>query len=176
MGIPYLITKGKFVETSILKPQMLGMQPAIQMHTAHNETFFYRGIDKRIIGYSVLEEKAWNSILGPLVYAVTDSAGIVRYVGKWVSSTPLKSRWIRRGHIHHHEATRNNYLKEIESGRGPLTLWVSSAEELAGRLGLATQDVPSIKQLAALLELKLFDEWRIQLSWNHIRPTVSTRL
>lgn len=160
------------METSFLKPQMLGMQPAIQMHTAHNETFFYRGIDKRIIGFTVVGKDAWGSINGPLLYAVTDAQGVIRYVGKWVSSTPLKSRWIRRGHIHHHEATRNNYLKEIESGRGPLTLWVSSAEELAKRLGVASKDAPSIKQLAAQLELKLFDEWRLQLSWNHMRPTV----
>ena len=164
------------METTNLIPQSLGMQPAIQMHTAHHETFFYRGKNKRIIGFSVVEEKAWNSVPGPLVYAVTDGQGVVRYIGKWVSNTPLRSRWIRHGFIHHHEATRNHYLREIESARARLTVWVVTAEELAGRLGFTAGDDLSSKQVAAHLELKLFDKWRSQLSWNHTRPAVSTRL
>src|SRR5688500_10988411 len=92
-------------ETLIL-PTMLHMEKAIELSRALPETFFYRGMNKRLIDYKVTNDQRWSKIRGPLVYAVTDGYGVIRYIGKWVTATSLYCRWIRHKAIHHQESAR----------------------------------------------------------------------
>ena len=36
-----------------------------------------------IIDHHVISDRRWRKINGPLVYAVTDKFGVIRYIGKW---------------------------------------------------------------------------------------------
>src|SRR6185312_6916748 len=56
-------------------PAMLGMEKTIELTCARAETFFYRRMNKRLIDYKVIDDRRWNKIRGPLVYAVTDKYG-----------------------------------------------------------------------------------------------------
>lgn len=132
-------------------------------------TFFYRNEHKRVIEAHVLNEHRLHTIRGPLVYGVTDPAGVHRYVGKWVSETPLYSGWFRREHLHHQTSSRTVYLRELDAGRGPLCVWSASAAELRPFLG---SSVPASNiALAAALEALWIRRWKLQL-WNVNMPAL----
>ena len=117
-----------------ITPEKLGMEKAIELTASRTQTFFYRDMHKRIIDHRVINEKRWKGVVGPLLYAVADHSGQVRYVGKWVTSTALNARWIRHKTIHHQESSRNIYLSELDAGRGPLSVWSISVNELKRKL------------------------------------------
>lgn len=149
----------------VVTPEALGMEKVIEMVSARQETFFYRNKHKRIIDHRVINERRWEDIDGPLLYAVTDHKGLIRYIGKWETSTPLHSRWLRHKTIHHQERARNLYIAELDAGRGPLTVWSTSIAELKSRLPSATRGIAGAK-LAAGLEALWIRRWKEQLLWN----------
>lgn len=148
-----------------ITPQCLGLEKCIELVAARQETFFYRGKDKRIIDHAVINERRWRGIRGPFVYAVTDRSGIVRYVGKWESLTAMHSRWLRHKTIHHHEGTRNLFLAELDGGRGPLQVWSISAEEIRPRLPNPSSKMSAV-DIAVGLEALWIRRWKPHLSWN----------
>lgn len=102
---------------------------------------------------------------------VTDSESIVRYIGKHEASTPVGSRWYRRGHIHH-ASSRNHVIAELDAGRGPCMLWSASVDELRSRLPATTRHWDAAI-LAQGLEAEWIARWRPQL-WNQrLEPTVA---
>jgi hypothetical protein len=148
----------------------LGLEAAFDMVAApQGRTFFYRNMDKRVIEAKVLSEHRLHSVKGPLVYGVTDSVGVLRYVGKWVSKTPLYARWFRHEFLHHQSSSRAYYLIELDRGRGPLRVWSASVAELRPRLGSAGGR--SDTELAEALEALWITRWKPQL-WNRQTPTV----
>lgn len=150
---------------SLVTPEALGMEKVIEMVAARQETFFYRNKHKRIIDHRVINERRWKNINGPLVYAVTDHQGLIRYIGKWETATPLHSRWLRHKTIHHQERARNLYIAELDAGRGPLAVWSTSVAELRNRLpGVVHRMAAS--SLAAGLEALWIRRWKEQLHWN----------
>jgi hypothetical protein len=149
-----------------ITPNMLGMEKTIELTGARHETFFYRNMHKRLIDHRVVNEQRWKKIAGPLVYAVTDSTGTIRYIGKWVTATALSSRWVRHKTIHHQERARNLYIRELDAGRGPLAVWSISVQELRSRLPANTQSLAN-DEIADALEALWLQRWRNQLSWNH---------
>lgn len=149
----------------LVTPEALGMEKAIEMVAARKETFFYRNQHKRIIDHRVINEHRWKKIAGPLVYVVTDHQGLIRYIGKWETATPLHSRWLRHKTIHHQERARNLYIAELDAGRGPLTVWSASVAELKGRLPSVMQGMADAN-LAAGLEALWIRRWKEQLLWN----------
>lgn len=149
----------------VVTPEVLGMEKVIEMVSARQETFFYRNKHKRIIDHRVINEHRWKNIDGPLLYAVTDHQGQIRYIGKWETATPLHSRWLRHKTIHHQERARNLYIAELDAGRGPLTVWSTSVAELKNRLPSAMQ-VLANASLAAGLEALWIRRWKAQLLWN----------
>lgn len=148
-----------------ITPQCLGLEKAIDLVAARQETFFYRGKDKRIIDHRVANERRWRGVPGPFVYAVTDRFGLVRYVGKWESFTPLHSRWLRHDTIHHHEKTRKLYLAELDGGRGPLQVWSISSEEIRARLPESSATMSAL-DIAKGLEALWIKRWKPHLTWN----------
>lgn len=149
----------------VVTPEALGMEKVIEMVSARQETFFYRNKHKRIIDHRVINERRWKNIDGPLLYAVTDHLGLIRYIGKWEASTPLHSRWLRHKTIHHQERARNLYIAELDAGRGPLTVWSTSIAELKSRLPSAIRGLAGAS-LAAGLEALWIRRWKEQLLWN----------
>lgn len=146
-------------------PRALGLDPTLQMVAAPiGMTFHYRAEDKRVIEHGWTDEQRLNRIYGPLVYVVTDRAGVVRYIGRHLAETPLRSRWFRHGHIHHHPERRKNYLAELDAGRGPLMVWSAAARELRPRLPRAAQTM-SERDIASNLEALWVKRWSNQL-WN----------
>ena len=148
----------------------LGLEAAFDMVSApQDRTFFYRNKDKRVIEATVLNEHRLHSVRGPLIYAVTDSADVLRYVGKWVSKTSLYSRWFRHDFLHHQSSSRTYYLMELDRGRGPLRVWSASVAELRPLLGIS--GVRSDTDLAEALEALWITRWKSQL-WNRQTPSV----
>lgn len=154
----------QFIGQSIT-PERLGMEKTIELTASRIEKFFYRDMHKRIIDHRVVNEKRWKSIVGPLVYVVADHSGQIRYVGKWVTSTALNARWIRHKTIHHQESSRNIYLAELDAGRGPLTVWSTSIEELKPKLP-STVSAMNPKNIAIGLEALWIQRWKDQFKWN----------
>jgi hypothetical protein len=115
----------------------------------------------------VLDERRLRSVAGPLIYAVSDCDGAMRYVGKWVSATPLYARWFRHDVVHHQTSSRTFYLRELDAGRGPLTVWPLSAPEL--RQLLPPHDGLSDTRLVENIEGLWIERWGSQL-WNRQRP------
>lgn len=151
---------------SPLTPDNLGMQMAVELVSARQDTFFYRGIHKRIIEHKVVNNARWSTIKGPLLYCVADRNGVIRYVGKWVTSTPLYARWIRHSTIHHHEQSRNLYLEQLDANLGPLSIWSVSIEELLPCLPADIKALPT-KEIAMGLEALFVNNWKEQqLHWN----------
>ncbi|WP_210547059.1 DNA polymerase III subunit epsilon [Rhodoferax sp. PAMC 29310] len=148
-----------------ITPERLGMEKTIELTASRAETFFYRDMHKRIIDHRVVNEMRWKGVVGPLLYAVADHAGQVRYLGKWVTSTALNARWIRHKTIHHQESTRNIYLSELDAGRGPLAVWSISVDELKRKL---PSNVSALhpKDIAVGLEALWIQRWKDQLKWN----------
>jgi hypothetical protein len=150
----------------------LGMEPVFEMIAAPaDKTFFYRREHKRVIEPRVLDERRLRGVPGPLVYGVTDHSGVLRYIGKWVSPTPLYARWFRHEHIHHQTSSRRHYLEELDHGRSPLMVWSASARELRSRL--PSSDLTDYS-LAEALEGLWVARWRPQL-WNKNRPPYPER-
>ena len=141
------------------------MQKTIELTASSNERFHYRGKHMRIINHRVVNSHRWKDIRGPLVYAVTDHEGTIRYFGKWVSPTALYSRWIRHDTIHHQASTREIYLTELDAGRGPLAVWSTSVDELRKRLPANTTTLSS-KTIANSLEALWLHRWKAHLDWN----------
>ncbi len=153
------------MNTSAVTPEKLGMHRAIDLTAALTETFHYRKKDKRVIRHSVVDPSRWRELAGPLLYAVTDRLGVIRYVGKWESDTPLHSRWLRHDTIHHQERARNLYIRELDAGNGPLNVWSITVRELRGTLPREVAAL-SDKALAVALEAFWIRQGRAQLHWN----------
>lgn len=155
------------------KPQYLGMQRSFEMIAApRGKTFRYRNEDKRIIEPGWRDEHRLRKIMGPLIYAVTDSEGVVRYFGKWVSQTPLYARWFRHDRIHHQTSSRKKFIEALDAGKSPLTVWSAAAGELR-RLPMPKEtsefdDQRFIENLEALW----IQRWRSQL-WNKQVPSLN---
>jgi hypothetical protein len=157
---------------SPITPQSLGLFRTLEMVRAPKDrSFFYRGMDKRIIEVGFTDERWLDREPGPTIYAVTDQSGTIRYVGKHEANTPLRSRWFRHGHIHHQQSSRTFYIAELDAGRGPLTLWSAPVHTLLLRLSPAARSM-SPKALVAELEAAWIARLRPQL-WNKQRPTPS---
>ncbi|NOQ50484.1 MAG: hypothetical protein GQ557_02305 [Mycoplasmataceae bacterium] len=156
------------------EPEKLGLKKSFEMVDApKGKTFHYRNEDKRVIEPGWCNEHRLRNIKGPLIYAVTDNSGIIRYVGKWVSDTPLYQRWFRRKHIHHQTSSRNIYISELDQGKKPLTVWSASAVELK-KLPLPDATLTmSNRDLVQNLEALWIQRWKPQL-WNkNHEPMVS---
>lgn len=156
---------------NVTSPNTLGMQKVVELVSAGQDTFFYRGKHKRKVAHKVINDHRWNSIEGPLLYAVADVDGLIKYVGKWVSTTPLQSRWVRHGTIHHHERTRNLYIGHLDAGFAPLSIWSVSIAELHPHLPTAIGDL-SEKEIAMGLEALFIKTWQGQFDWNKTIPSV----
>ena len=148
-----------------ISPERLSMEKVIELTGSRKETFFYRDKHKRIIDHRVVNERRWKCVDGPLIYVVTDQTGVIRYVGKWVTTNALYSRWVRHDTIHHGERTRNFYLAELDAGRGPLTVWSISVDELKKKLPSSVSAMHS-KDIAEGLEALWISRWKTQLLWN----------
>lgn len=153
-------------------PKRLGLHRAFQMIGAPiGRTFFYRNEHKRVIEPGWKDFQRLHNVEGPLIYAVTDFKGVVRYFGKWVSETPLYARWFRHDHIHHQTSSRKQFISELDAGRGPLTVWSASARELR-QLPLTSNSLRlSDRQLVENLEALWIIRWRAQL-WNKACPPI----
>ncbi|MDM0025916.1 GIY-YIG nuclease family protein [Variovorax saccharolyticus] len=152
-------------------PAALGLEQTFVMTTAPaHKTFYYRREHKRVIESRVLSEWRLRGVAGPLIYAVTDCDGVLRYVGKWVSATPLYARWFRHSLVHHQTSSRTFYLRELDAGRTPLTVWSLSASELRQRF--LVQPNMTDTQLIENLEGLWIQRWGGQL-WNKHRPPVA---
>lgn len=141
----------------------LGMEPAFEMISAPvGETFHYRSEHKRVILPRVVSEFRLRRVAGPLIYVVADHSGALRYVGKWVSETPLYARWFRHEHIHHQTSSRRHYIQELDSGRGPLVVWSASASELREKVPKSLlADAAFVEAIEGLW----ITRWKQQL-WN----------
>jgi DNA polymerase-3 subunit epsilon len=157
--------------TAFLSPAMLGMEKVIELVNARKDTFFYRKMHKRIIDHTVVNEKRWKSIPGPLLYAVSDNSGAVRYIGKWVTANAIYNRWIRHNTIHHQESSRNHYISELDKGNGPLSVWSVSIKELRPKLPSCLQMLAD-KEIAEGLEGLWIDRCFPQLFWNERKELV----
>lgn len=167
------MTNSNAQNTMLVLPNMLGMEKTIELIGARHETFFYRNMHKRLIDHLIVNDQRWRKINGPLVYAVTDSCGVIRYFGKWESATALFSRWVRHKTIHHQERARNFYLSELDDKRAPLSVWSISVSELKSKLPVSIQGL-SEKNIAVGLEALWIKRWRNQLDWNHRDEPVPT--
>lgn len=155
------------------EPKKLGLQRAFEMLSAPtNETFFYRNDHKRVIKTGWIDEIRLHRINGPLVYAVTDRGGTVRYIGKWVSQTPLYARWFRHNHIHHQTSSRKHYISELDAGRGPLTVWSAAADEIRRMPLPPGAEEYSDRELIEYLEALWINRWKTQL-WNKAVPSTA---
>lgn len=159
------------LSSDFISPEMLGMEKVIDLVNARKETFFYRKMHKRIIDHTVVNERRWKSIPGPLLYAVADKSGAVRYIGKWVTANAVYNRWIRHKTIHHQESARNRYINELDRGNGPLSVWSISVNELKPKLPQSVQILTN-KEIAEGLEALWIERWYQQLSWNERREPV----
>lgn len=155
-----------------ISPDKLGMEKVIELVSAGHETFYYRGKHKRVIAHRVINEHRWRNIRGPLIYVVTDGSGTIRYVGKLEADTALHSRWLRHDTVHHQERTRNIYIEELEAGRGPLTVWSTSARELKPKLPGDAQRLHDV-EIACKLESLWIQRWKNQFLWNKRMEPVS---
>lgn len=127
----------------------LGFEAAIRLTAApKDKTFYYcesRGGNLRVINYEVINKRRFQDVRGPLIYAFTNHADEICYVGKWDTGTPLRSRMIRHDHIHHQKTARNKVIARFDQGEGPFCVW--SANHLEGdheppRLGSTFRESP----------------------------------
>lgn len=153
-------------------PAALGLIPTLELSRApKGQTFEYRGEHKRVIESAWADVTRLRKVKGPCIYLVTNSEGIVRYIGKHEGATPVGSRWYRRGHIHH-ASSRNHIIAELDDGRGPCMLWSASVDELRSRLPAPVQHWDAVI-LAQGLEAEWIARWRPQL-WNQrLEPAVA---
>ena len=147
------------------QPERMGLIRTLQFVGAPDgQTFYYRKKHKRVIEVVSVDEHRLRKLPGPSIYAVTDSGGVVRYIGKHENATPVGSRWYRHAFVHH-ASSRNHIISELDAGRGPLTLWSAAVAEIR-RMTLpeAALALGDIKLLKAL-EAHWINRWRSQL-WN----------
>lgn len=148
-------------------PEELGLQRTLELTSApQNKTFHYRGEDKRVIETAWSDEHWLRRAKGPCIYAVADHAGLVRYIGKHASSSPVGSRWYRRGHIHHAQS-RNHVIRELDAGARPFIVWSLPVETLRQRLPSTFRSWDTAR-IANGLEALWIDRWFYQL-WNEKR-------
>jgi hypothetical protein len=89
-------------DSELSDPARLGLHKAFEMVGAPlGKTFRYREEDRRIIEPGWRDAARLHTVKGPLLYVIAVYKGVVRYIGKWTSQTPLYSRWFRLGHISH---------------------------------------------------------------------------
>lgn len=113
----------------------------------------------------------YRKLPGPFAYAVADSSGKTRYIGKSLE-THLCKRWVRiKGNIHHKES-RDYIIAEITSGRSPVWLWSASIDELRYRLPFAEQCLES-RDIANKLEALWIHRWKSELWNDKIEPVDS---
>ncbi len=149
---------------TIFNSGALGLRPVFAMTGARRERFHYRGMDKRVIDFTVQDNARWTRLGGPCVYCVFDAAGVLRYVGKHQATTPLRARWIRRDHLHHQETSRNCYLSHFDGGAGMLTVCSITALEIWEGMP-ATRSETSQVGVAVALEALWIDRHFPSL-WN----------
>lgn len=137
------------------------------MTRAQSERFHYRQMDKRIIDFRVVDDSRWARIPGPSVYCVFDEAGALRYVGKHEAETPLRARWVRRGHLHHQESSRNQYLKHLDAGAGELLVCSATAREIWASLPATRSEATEVGLVKALEALWV--ERHFGSIWNERR-------
>jgi hypothetical protein len=134
------------------------------MTAATHKTFHYRAKDKRVIAFRTLDAHRFEQLSGPLIYTVSDARGLIRYVGRHLGATPLRSRWVRHGHLHHQESSRNAYIAHLEGGHGELTVACASAAEIHAALPV-TRTAANPRALVDGLEALWIHRHRSQL-WN----------
>ena len=134
------------------------------MTAASRETFFYRDMHKRVIHFKTIDTERFERVAGPLIYAVSDRASVIRYVGRHLAGTPLRSRWIRRGHLHHQEHSRNQFINHLDAGQGDLLVSCASAQEINRALPL-TASIGDPSDLIIALEALWIRRYGRQL-WN----------
>lgn len=158
-------------------PQQLGMTKTLAfVATPAGQTFFYRkrvtaDCDGNIQVIQTADEDShrYRKMSGPFVYAVADSSGRTRHLGKSLEAF-LYKRWIRiKGNIHHRES-RDYIISEIAAGRSPVWLWSASIDELRIRLPLEAQSLDS-GAVAKKLEALWLQRWKSEL-WNNKYETV----
>lgn len=111
----------------------------------------------------------YRKMSGPFLYAVADSDGRTRYLGKSLE-TFLYKRWVRiKGNIHHKES-RDYIISELKAGRGPVWLWSASINELRPKLPLEVCSLDS-SAIAKKLEALWLQRWKPEL-WNNKYETV----
>ena len=156
-------------------PQALKLVRTLEFAAApEGRTFYYHkrrnepsGGNLPVLEPGWIDEIRFRRTPGPFLYAVSDQSGATRYIGKsWEDF--LCDRWIRpKPHLHHRES-RDHIIAELRSGRGPLMLWSTSAQEL--RPWLPASNAPlSDRQIVAGAEAECVNRWFDQL-WNHQRP------
>ncbi len=148
--------------------ESLGLKHSFDMTEAPmGETFHYRHEDKQVIRFTPIK----NDIPHPLVYAVTDDRGALKYIGSSNTQT-LQGRWTRpdsrssstERFVHHHKSSRDQYIKHLQSGGGPLRVYAASIQNLRPRLPDSLQSF-SDKEIATNLEKLWIIHWQKQL-WN----------
>jgi hypothetical protein len=151
-------------------PLRLGLYKAFEIVSAPpGRTFFYRNEHRRIIELGWHDDDRLRAVNGPLVYVVTDCTGTVRYVGKWVTDTPLRARWFRHGQISHIPSLRNRIIEEIDRRRVPLAVWSASAFEIRRMPLPESAQLLTNRELVERLESLWIHRWRPQL-WNKAHP------
>lgn len=162
-------------------PERLGLRKTLEFKAApESKTFFYK---KRVKEDYEFCRKGWVPIIqpgfedrfrfrelrGPFLYAVADSEGVVRYLGKSYETT-LSSRWIRPTPYLHHKQSRDHIIQELRAGRGPLWLWSTSAAEL--RPLMPQHDGISDQCLVKALEALWLSRWCSGLWNSKLEPLV----
>jgi hypothetical protein len=158
-------------------PQQLGMMQTLAfVATPFGQTFFYKKRvstecdgNIQVIQTANEDSHRYRRMSGPFVYAVADSKGRTRYLGKSLEAF-LYRRWVRiKGNIHHRES-RDYIISEIANGRSPVWLWSASIDELRTRLPSETRSLDS-KAIAKKLEALWLQRWKPEL-WNDKYETV----
>ena len=140
------------------------------MTAASREIFFYRNMNKRVIQFKTVDTNRFERLGGPLIYVVTDIGGVIRYVGRHLAGTPLRSRWIRRDHLHHQESSRNLFIAHLEAGDGDLLVSCASAPEIHRALP-STRSIGDARTLVCALEALWIRRYGRNL-WNVQAPAV----
>ncbi len=158
-------------------PQQLGLTKTLAfVNVPFGQTFFYKKrVTKdcdgniQIIHTAHEDVHRFRRVSGPFIYAVADSGGNTRYLGKSLEAF-LYKRWIRiKGNIHHKES-RDYIIAEILANRSPVWLWSASIDELRNRLPIEVRSLDS-RDIAKKLEALWIQRWKPHL-WNEKYETV----
>lgn len=158
-------------------PQQLGLTKTLAfINVPIGQTFFYKKRVNEVCGGNIqIIETAHEDIhrfrrtSGPFIYAVADSGGNTRYLGKSLEAF-LYKRWIRiKGNIHHKEC-RDHIISDILANGSPVWLWSASIDELRNKLPFEVRSLDS-RVIAKKLEALWIQRWKPQL-WNGKLETV----